>query len=239
MILTGWYLIPWTLQYLVGFVIALLVSVYIFRKYPNSRAYQYFLLFGLSISFWAILTFLHRNAPSQTVSSDIFRGVMFLSDAVQSLILLVILYIEKKKPYFSLLVVPLLAIGFAIAILAPYDLIWTDYGWSYSMRSPWLAIVSASSMIYLAATVVLLAVKIKNSLVHVLRKKYAIFLIGYGVIYGAGMAFTNIQISSNPAFPPFGGILLTTVFLIVAYGMTQSAEKIELQESREEVDEPK
>lgn len=234
--MADWYFVSWTIQYLIGFVIALLISVYILRKYPKSRAYQSFFLFGFSISLWALFTLLHRNAPTADISKDLFRGVLFFSIIAESLVPLTVLYIEKKKTYFLLVTVPAIIVGTSGFIMVPFEMVWSNYGWSYSANPSWRLVMSGIGAFYLLITVIVLSVKIKRSLISILKKKYVILLVGYGGLYGVGMAITNMMISSDPTFPPIGGILLTAAFLVIAYGIALPAEKIELQKSREKVE---
>ena len=214
------------MQYLIGFMLALLISTYVFSKRMKSRTCQFFFAFGFSVSMWALFAFFHRNAPSAVLSKDLFRLVMFFSQLVQGFLVSTILYIKDEKWYYPFVVVPTFIVGISLFALAPFDVIWTSYGWSYTLHSPWMMIYSSFSGVYLLAMIIILVIRVRRPLVRVLRKKYVLILGGYGVLYGIGMGITNVVISMNPAFPPLGGILLAVAFLVVAYAISLPAEKI-------------
>jgi len=220
------YLNPWILQYLIGFVLALLISTYVFSKRMKSRTYQFFFVFGFSVSMWALFAFFHRTASTAALSKDLFRLVMLFAPLVQGFLISTILYIKDEKWYYPFVVVPTFIVGISLFALAPFNVIWTSYGWSYTLHSPWFMIYSIFSGVYLFAMIIILAIRVRRPLVRALRKKYALILAGYGVFYGIGMGITNIAISMNPQFPPVGGILLAAAFLFIAYAISLPAEKI-------------
>lgn len=222
----GWYFIPWTVQYLIGFVLALLISTYIFSRQTKSRAYQFFLTLGFSVSMWALLAFLHRNASTAALSKDLLGSAMFFAALIPGFLLSTILYIEGKKWYYSFVVAPAFIVGISQFALAPFDVVWTSYGWSYMMHNPWMMIYSIFNGVYLLAILIILAIGMKRSSARALRKKYVLIFLGYGVLYGIGMGITNVFINMDPAFPPMGGILLSAAFLFIAYAITLPAEKI-------------
>jgi len=192
----------------------------------KSRTYQFFFVFGFSVSMWALFAFLHRNASTAALSKDLFRLVMLFAPLVQGFLISTILYIKDEKWYYPFVAVPTFILGISLFALAPFDVIWTSYGWSYTLHSPWFMIYSIFSGVYLFAMIIILAIRVRRSLVRALRKKYALILAGYGVFYGIGMGITNIAISMNPQFPPVGGILLAAAFLFIAYAISLPAEKI-------------
>ncbi len=175
---------------------------------------------------WALFVFLHRNVSTEALSKDIFRLVMFVSPLIQGFLISAILYIKDEKWYYPLLAVPAFIMGISLFALAPFGTVWTIYGWSYTFYSPWMMIYSIFSGVYLLATIIILVIRSRRPLVRILRKKYVLILVGYGVLYGIGMGITNVAISMNPAFPPLGGILLATAFLFVAYAISLPTEKI-------------
>lgn len=222
----NWYFDIWSLQYLIGFVVALLISTQVFIKNVKSRTYQSFFAFGLSVSMWALFVLLHRTASTGTLSKDIFRLAMFVSPLIQGFLVSTILYIKDEKWYYPFVLVPAFILGIIIFVLAPFETIWTIYGWSYAFYSPWMMVYSIFGIVYLIAMIIILAIRMRRPLVQAVRKKYVLILAGYGFLYGVGMGITNVAISMNPSFPPVGGILLAAAFLVIAYAMSLPTEKM-------------
>jgi len=111
--------------------------------------------------------------------------------------------------------------------MAPYDLLWADYGWAFSLW-PIATRVGYPIILGYFTTIIVVGLHLIKKAAHgSIRLKYKIMLVGC-IIYFIPINVTNILIWKYPATPPFGGILLTVEFLFIAWALSLSAEKIEI-----------
>jgi hypothetical protein len=228
MSLTGWYFTPWTLQYFVGGGLALLISLYLLSKNPKSWVYRYFFLFGLSAVMWEFLAFFHRNAPTADLSGEFLGFDLFFGMLSFSFLLVMLLTFRRKKPTYSLVLIPSLVIGIFLILTKPFDIFWTDFGWSYKFLFTWGVILYAAVFMgYVASIITVGGFLIKESKAAMLRKKFVLILTGFIIFYLIGLVMLNLLLGPL-GFPPFGGILTFLTFLCIAYAISLPTEKIEV-----------
>lgn len=226
--INNWYFFPWSVQYVIGGTLALSTSIYLLVKHKESRAYQSFFLFGFSTALWQFLVYLHRNAPTVRLSSLFFRfGLFFISISLPALIL-TILYLEKKKQIYPLIFLPVLLVGVVTILIAPFEIIWTgtNLGWSYKFALYYMVLFYVTQTGY-AVAVILVGYSLRiASTQFSIRKKYLIIVLAFGIFSFGGIALTNFALYLNPDFPPFGGVLTTLEFVVIAYALGLPVEKI-------------
>jgi len=223
----SWYFIPWTIQYLLGGLIAVLITFFVFKKNPKNLAYQRFLLFGICTFVWMFAVFFARNAPSASISFQIYRIIQVCFMLSLPLLLLTLISLQKTKRIFILTLVPGLSIGLLISALTLYNVAWGKYGWSYSI-SPIASIIGFPILFgYFIGIIATGCFLMKKSLHHSLAMKYKLIVIGC-IIYFVPLTITNVLMWSQSETPPFGGFLLTIEFLFIAYAITLPIEKIEI-----------
>ena len=225
-----WHFILWNLQYLIGGLLALVITIFIYSRNPKASSYKCFLAFGVCLVVWMLSVFISRNAPSIIYSAVSYRIVNFSFPLTQPLLLLTILNIGSRRRIIYLILIPILPISLYSLIAAPFDVIWTNFGWA-NMLLPWFIPIGLSPVIvYAAAIVIVLAFWIRKQKLIYLRRKYSIFLSGF-LLYFIPLTVTNMLMWNNLNIPPFGGILLTIEFLFIAYAVSLRSSKIEFTTS--------
>ena len=223
----SWYFIPWTIQYLLGGLIAVLITSLVFKKNPKNLAYQRFLLFGICTFVWMFAVFFARNAPSASISFQIYRLIQFCFMLSLPLLLLTLISLQKTNRIFLLTLVPGLFIGLLISVLALYNVAWGKYGWSYSI-SPIASIIGFPILFgYFIGIIATGSFLMKKSMHHSLAMKYKLIVIGC-ILYFVPLTITNVLMWSQSETPPFGGFLLTIEFLFIAYAISLPLDKIEI-----------
>jgi hypothetical protein len=224
-----WHFFPWTIQYIVGGTLALVISFHLLLKNRKNKTYQAFFLFGLSTALWQFLVYLHRSAPTDSLSGLFFRfGLSFTLVSLPALIL-TLLYFEREKLVYLLILLPGFLVGTITVLAAPFEIIWAgaNLGWSYKFRLYYMIWFYSTQIAYSLVVLLIgygLAVKSSRSFI---RRKYVIVLLSFGIFYFGGVALTNLVLYLNPNFPPFGGVLMTLQFLFIAYALYLPTEKIE------------
>jgi len=184
-------------------------------------------VYGIFASIWAFFIFLHRTAPTPELSGLFFKiGMFFHQIYIVPLLLVTVLCIRNFKKSYVLYIIPAVIVGVFVFIL-PVEILESEWGWSYKFLPGFMHIFTASLALYSIITCFILVNFIKNSIYIFLRKKYKIILYGL-LLYTVGMPLTNYIISTNPDFPPFGGVLTIIFFLLVAYAINLPTEKITL-----------
>jgi len=225
--LADWHFIPWTLQYFVGGGLALIISFYLLSKNPKSWVYRYFFLFGLSVSTWEFLSFFHRNAPTADLSLKFFAVSSSFYILSLSFLLLMLLTFRGEKLTYSLVSIPALAIGIFLILTKPFDIFWTDFGWSYKLVFTWSILPYTIAFIgYIVSITIVGWLLIKESKVATLRKKFVLMSSGFIFFYLIGFMISNLLLLPT-GFPPLGGIFPFLTFLCIAYAISLPTEKIE------------
>lgn len=223
----GWSFVPITIQYLAGGILAFITTFLVFKKNPRSLTYQIFFLFGLSATVWMFSVFIGRNAPSINFSVQAYRSVMFTFLLTQPLLLLTLLSIKSENIKQFLWLIPALALALYSVIMAPYTVVWTYFGWSYSLNAD---IAKMSIPIWAGYPVgigIISVVLAKKAVIESLRKKYLLIFFGF-IIYFVALTITNFLMWLYPGIPPFGGVLLSIEFFFIAYAVSLPLEKIDV-----------
>ena len=223
-----WQFAPWALQYVIGGVISLAISLYLVSKGRGTKTYWIFFVFGLSIALWLFSVFLHRIAPTPELSKWFFRFGLFFPAVAHPFLLLLILYLWKERRLWILSVLPAFVVAFIGAIRAPFDIVWASpaLGWSYKFSPYFGRFYFWFQIGYMAAILLAGAFLIQKARTRILRKKYVIIMSSYIIFYCAGMAVTQSLLQSNPTFPPIAGILSTLEFLFIAYALALPVKRI-------------
>jgi len=224
--LVDWYLFPWTIQYIVGGVLAILVGSYIVSKNPKSWAYRYFFLFGILIGIWELLAFFHRNAPTAAISMIFLKFDVVLAFLSISVFLLFFLTLLKNKPFNLLSIAPALALGAFVVSTGPLEVFWTSFGWSFRFIPQSFLLFAIIGGGYFFSIVTVGWLLVKKSKIKILQRKYILMLGGYIFFFLIGIGASNFLLMEIPEIPPLGGILSSFAFLVLAYAVALPAEKI-------------
>ena len=97
--MANWHFAPWTIQYLIGSAIVIFVLITLLRKKIRSYVYYVFYFFSMSIIMWLIFAFLHRNTSTAKFSKIFFSLDLFFVSLIIPFMLLMFLYLKKKKKW--------------------------------------------------------------------------------------------------------------------------------------------
>lgn len=221
-----WHLIPWSLQYLVSGIFILIISAVIFSRNRGSLAYQNFFAYGFCIATWEIMAFLHRNAPTSELSKLFFRiDLFFVSISLVFLPLTILCIWRESKSYFWL-ALPAFIIGIYAFLIAPYDIFWSNFGWSYKFTDGFKLVFHGMTILYLFLFCGAFINLTRRISARTLSRKYKFVFFGCLFFYAIGMTITTLFIQRYPNFPPLGGILTLVQFLFIAYAVYLKPEKI-------------
>ena len=223
-----WQFAPWSLQYVVGGVVSLAITLYLVSKGRGTKTYLVFFAFGVSVALWLFFIFLHRIAPTSELSKWFFRFGLFFLTVAHPFLLLLILYLRKERRLWIWSILPAFVVAFIGAIRAPFDIVWASpaLGWSYKLGPYFGEFYFWVHIGYMAAILLAGAFLIQKARTRILGRKHVIILSSYIIFYCAGMAVTQPLIQSNPTFPPIAGILLTLEFFFIAYALALPTERI-------------
>jgi hypothetical protein len=223
----GWQLVPITISYLVGALLAFSITLHVFFKNPKSWVYRCFFLFGLSTSLWLLLAFFHRNAPTENLSLKFLVFDTLFSYMALAFLLITLLMLYKERLLNLLILVPTFVAGAFTILLEPFNIFSSSFGWSYKLTS----LGSISFMLiwfgYIAAIIITGGLLLKKSKTKILKKKYGLITSGFIIFYAIGLTLSNFLLFNNHNFPPLGGLFATSTFLVVAYAINLPPEKIE------------
>lgn len=226
-----WQVIPWNLQYLAGGLIALVMTIFIFRREPQATSYRCFLAYGVSVVVWTFSVFLARSAPSLSSSTAFYRIVVPTFLLIQPLFLLTIFQIGSGKRAYYLTLIPAIFIFFYSLVGNTFEISSTSYGWAYSLTRQFLAMGAVIGFGYPFVVAVVLFILVLKSKLLYLKKKYGIILTGF-LLYFIPLSITNIAMWRDPNVRPYGGFLLTVEFLFIAYALYLKPDKIEFASSQ-------
>jgi hypothetical protein len=217
-----------TIQYLVGAALTFSISLYILLKNPKSSAYKCFSLYGLFSGLWTVMVFFHRNAPTANSSLEFFAFSIFFIQLAAAFLLVTLIMLHKEKLLNLLILAPAFIIGALTISLKPFYVVPTDFGWSYKlMSSELLSLFMLAEFGYTVAIIIAGALLSRKSKTMTLKKKYTLITYGFIIFYAIGLSLSNFLLFNNPNFPPFGGLFVTSTFLVVAYAINLPPEKIE------------
>ncbi|MBN2444266.1 MAG: DUF835 domain-containing protein [Spirochaetales bacterium] len=222
-----WFFFPWSIQYLAGAVLALVITVPLFLS--NSRIWvnRSFLGFGLCIFFYCMSAFFHRNAPTEELSKFFFRIDLFFASIINIIIFLMILFLWKEKFIFIAHLLPGLAVGFYGLIVAPFTITWSPFGWSYISFFPFNIMIISIALGYTLLSLVSLLYLMKKVPLKILQRKYKIIIAGM-IICTPGSLITTMILQAFPDFPPFAGIWVILQFLFISIAISLKENKIEI-----------
>ncbi|MBN2532313.1 MAG: DUF835 domain-containing protein [Spirochaetales bacterium] len=223
-----WHLVPWTVQYLIGAVIIIFITVPIFVMNHKSWAYRAFLGFGLSVFFFNLTAFLHRNAPDMNLSAFFYRIDIFTASLLSPFFLIMILFLWKKKIIYTISLLPGAIFAIYGFLFTPFKIIWSSYGWSYVFHSIFNILFTICVFLYNISILILIIYLLKKIPLKILRKKFKIMIIGV-LLCNVGISLTNLILQSFPEFPPFGGVWFTTQFIFIAVAITLKEDRIKLK----------
>jgi hypothetical protein len=172
------------------------------------------------------MAFFHRNAPNVELSHLFLRIDLFFVSISWVFLPLTILCIWRERKAYLWVGLPALFVGIYILVMAPSEIYWSNFGWSFKFTGGFGNVFTSIYILYmllLCGAFIQLTRRISSKM---LAKKYIFVLIGYLFFYAIGMTITTLSIQRDPNFPPFGGILTLIQFLFIAYAVTLRPEKI-------------
>lgn len=219
--MADWYFIPITIQYLVGCGLTLLISMYLISKNPKSWVYRSFFLYGLCASLWCLMIFFHRNAPGISLSVEFLVLGASFNFLFPAFLLITFLTLKKPNKFNAFALVPALVLG-AIAITQrPFEIFWTNFGWSYHYTgSYFFTATTLVNVVYILANLAIGINLIRTAQTAMLKRKYNILLLSYVVFYVIFLSISNILLISNSDYPPLGGVISILAFVAIARAIT-------------------
>ena len=166
-----------TLQYFIGCILSLSVSLYILVKRPKTNAMKSLLLFGLVTSVWEAAVYLKRGAPDLVMATNFFKIIIVTSHLSFPILLYTFLNVREKRRTKHLWVFIPLVLQLAImsySYFDNYDVYLTELDWSYRVVNyePTIILVSIIFIGYLIGTLIVLSSLTRKTKLPVLKKKY-------------------------------------------------------------------
>ena len=222
----GWQFLTWNFQYLIGFIISLIISIYVYSKSRTSKVTRIFLFYGASVMAWNLIVFVHRSAPTAFVSHISFRLSSSFGFIMFGLISLMLLFMYKKDLKNLLMLIPSFVISSAVILYGPFEVVMTNYGWNYEPYSWFLYLVATNLIFYIVATSVIGIWIIKKIRSTTIKLKIKIILFATVIVYFVGILSTNVILVLYPQSPSFGGLITTLQFLFIAYAISIKEKEI-------------
>lgn len=167
------------------------------------------------------MAFFHRNAPTSGLSEEfLVAGAIFLC-IFPAFLLTTFLMLKKQTKINLLALVPALVLGLITIYFSPFNIYWTNFGWSYNYTSSWffaLTILVNSS--YIVANLIVGVNLVRTAQTAVLKKKYTLLLFSYFIFYVIALSISNMLLITNTTYPPLGGIISILAFLAIARAIT-------------------
>jgi len=227
-----WHFISLTIQYLIAGNISLILAFLVLHKNRYSISAKLFACFAIFLAIWQFMMFLHRNAPNALLSRIFFEvGTGFASLMLPALFLTVTFLQNGSKKYF-VVVVPNLIFFIFLLLYEPFEVFWTEFGWSYTFK-PELSsyVLLPLTIFYIALNYIWIIRPIMNSRVPIIRKKYKFILFGFTILFTIGVVIYNtIMLPIFPNAPPIGGTTISIGLFMITYGILLR-EKVPEQES--------
>lgn len=219
-----WFFIPWTIQYLIGAVIASTITLSIFIRYRKSWAYRVFLGFGLCIFLTCIMIFLHRNAPSKELSALFYRIDLFFGSLLNPLTFLMILFLWQEKIIFTISILPGAFLACYALIFSPFEIVSISQGWSYVFETSFNIFFIINMIGYIILCLISLIYLIQKIPLKALKEKFKIIITGL-LTCTIGAVITNTIMQISPEFPPFAGVWIVVQFIFIAIALSLKEEK--------------
>ncbi len=218
--MNGWQFNPWNFQYLIGFLISTIISFYVYNNSRTSKITKSFFMYGISVMGWNLIVFIHRSAPTFFISNISFRISSSFGFVMFGLISLTLLYMYNDDVKNILILLPSLIISFVVIMYGPFEIIQTPYGLSYKSYTWFMKLVGFNLLFYIIAALVIGIFIIKKIKSIMVKLKVKIILFAAVVVYLGGILLTNVFLFFHPGTPPFGGIITTLQFLLIAYAVS-------------------
>ncbi len=207
-----------------------------YSKVRRTSLTTIFSVYGAAVATWNLLIFFHRNAPSKDLSHLLFRFSLPIFSLLGALIILLLSYIYKEKvEYWLVLLIPVF-FTIIFSFSTPFKIVSTRYGWSYFFISKFGILANFSLFLGIIGAIIIGFYLHRKVSTKVESQRIKLIVISVGGIYLGGIAVTNIILMVYPYFPPFGGILTTAEFLVIAYAVTLSPQKVHIKEEGDRKD---
>ncbi len=216
----GWRFIAWNYQYIIAFVIALILSIYVYNNSKTSKVTKIFFIFGMCVVGQNLTRFIHRSAPDRFLSDLAFRSTLSFTYIIGSLVLIMLLYMYRERLEYWLIMAPSMISSFLIIFLGPLSIVDTDYGWSYELHSWYTSVLYINGLIYTVAAILIGVWILKHVKSDTNRYKVKIILVAILGVYYFGTMLTNALLVVNPTLPPLGGVIAISEFLLISYAVS-------------------
>ncbi|MFA5364576.1 MAG: hypothetical protein WC325_05275, partial [Candidatus Bathyarchaeia archaeon] len=123
------------LQYILGGLVAILVSAYDFIKgsFGNKTlAVKSFFVFGVLTAVWEFATFFQRTAATTESSAFFYYIILITSSLSQPAYLFTVLNIKQEKKEAILVFIPAI-VRLLTFIFIDIQFMWTEFGWNYTL----------------------------------------------------------------------------------------------------------
>lgn len=224
--MSEWHLILLTVQYLMAGNISLILAFLVLYKNRYSTSARLFACFAIFLAIWQFMMFLHRNAPDASLSKLFFEvGTGFASLMLPALFLTVTFLQDGSKKYFITIIPNLIFFAFLL-IYGPFEVFWTEFGWSYAFK-PELSsyILLPLTIFYIILNYVWIIKPIMKSRVPLIRKKYKFILFGFTILFTVGVVLYNtVLLPIFPNAPPIGGTMISIGLFMITYGILLKEE---------------
>jgi len=216
-----WYFIPITMQYLIGSGLTILISMFLISRNPKSWVYRSFFFYGFFVALWCLMAFFHRNAPTMELSKEFLDFGATFGFIFPAFLLITFLNLKKSSKFNSFALVPAIVLGLVAILLRPFEIFWTDFGWSYNYtNSYFFAATTLVNVGYIISNLIVGVNLIRTAQTAVLRRKYNLLLLSYVLFYVVFLSISNMLLISNVDYPPLGGIISILAFLAIARAIT-------------------
>lgn len=212
----------WSLTYLLGALVSGVISLLVFKRSRGSTAAKVFLLYGMFVILWLILIFGHRTAVSQEISSLLFRMSLPVNSVIVSLLFYVVLLIGSEKRIYILSLLPAIPQTVGVLLFAEVHVFPTIYGWSYDLKfePPAILLFGAVHFAYVGLILIALTRLAWRTKLPTTRKKYLLFLTGFGAFQSLGFYASNMYLQLYPDTQPLGGLMQIAAFIIYSYAFS-------------------
>ena len=219
----------WLIQYLVSGIFSFSVSVYVLFKKTKTLTLRFFFLYGLIVGIWEFAAYLQRTAPNQEISSLYFMLLSVSSSLSLPMYLSTILSIRWKNRRPFLVFLPAIASNVVLPFL-PYDLFFTEFGWSYRINYASLPsiIMIGAYLIYLIAIILALFELTRKARSSFLQMKFGLLFSSFFAFQAIGIPLSSYLLTLNENSPPFGGILNFLTFIFIGLALLVKEEKMPL-----------
>ena len=220
------------LQYVIGSFIVIILSLRAIQKYKSNAVTRSFFAFGITIAIWQILVFFHRTTTSPEDVINLFKIIGIVHPFAYGFYFLIFLNIWKTRMINLLCMIPSIIGSLVYGLYVDYNVDIGTFGWSYrqvTSSSLFDILVFGSTAIMITVLLITLIYLLLKSPSRDLRKRFYYILFAFLLFQTFGLFVTNFFLMpSNPNFPPLGGILYLTSFIIIYYQISPSKVNVVL-----------